>query len=189
MQNSLVHPLKDLEKYPSVHLTSPHEWDPSISDYLHPDGNGQPSWTTDPNDRSLFDPNLNEFGSMLIEPYKILNILDDPPHTSSVHNLCANKHALTCTSTDYEKVRPYYGWVNTDDVKQTLGQTAQWDVEIDSFLMQKHLKIRNPALNVPMRHESVATDTTFYDTPTVDSGVKQAQGLWGETLKLLMPTL
>ena len=31
---------KDLQKYPAVHLTSPHQWDPSLLDYVHPDGNG-----------------------------------------------------------------------------------------------------------------------------------------------------
>ena len=41
------------------------------------------------------------------------------------------------------------------------------------FPMKRHLKSRNPALNVPRRHESVATDTIFSDTPAVDSGVKQ----------------
>ena len=41
--------------------------------------------------------------------------------------------------------------------------------------MKKHLKSWNPALNIPRRHEAVATDTVFSDTPAVDSGVKQAQ--------------
>ena len=41
--------------------------------------------------------------------------------------------------------------------------------------MKRHWKSRNPALNVPRRHEAVATDTVFSDTPAVDSGVKQAQ--------------
>ena len=41
--------------------------------------------------------------------------------------------------------------------------------------MKRHLKSRNPALNVPRNHEPVATDTIFSDTPAVDSGVKQAQ--------------
>ena len=41
--------------------------------------------------------------------------------------------------------------------------------------MKKHLKSRNPALNIPRRHEAVATDTVFSDTRAVDSGVKQAQ--------------
>ena len=45
--------------------------------------------------------------------------------------------------------------------------------------MKKHLKSRNPALNIPRRHEAVATDTVFSDTPGVDSGVKQAQVLVG----------
>ena len=41
--------------------------------------------------------------------------------------------------------------------------------------MKRHLKSRNPALNVPKRHEAVATDTVYSDTPAVDNGVKQAQ--------------
>ena len=41
--------------------------------------------------------------------------------------------------------------------------------------MKSHLKSRNPALNVPRRHEAVATDTVYSDTPAVDSGVKKAQ--------------
>ena len=40
--------------------------------------------------------------------------------------------------------------------------------------MKKHLKSRNPALNVPRRHEAVATDTVYSDTPAIDSGVKMA---------------
>ena len=31
---------KDLERYPVVHLTGPHEWDPSVLDYTHPSGDG-----------------------------------------------------------------------------------------------------------------------------------------------------
>ena len=41
--------------------------------------------------------------------------------------------------------------------------------------MKSHLKSRNPAVNVPRRHEAVATDTVYSDTPAVDSEVKQAQ--------------
>ena len=41
--------------------------------------------------------------------------------------------------------------------------------------MKRHLKSRNTALNVPRRHEAIATDTVYSDTPVVDSGVKQAQ--------------
>ena len=54
--------------------------------------------------------------------------------------------------------------------------SAQWGVSLPStFPMKRQLKSRNPALNTPRRHEGVATDTVFPDTPAVDSGVKQAQ--------------
>ena len=44
---------------------------------------------------------------------------------------------------------------------------------------KKHLKSRNPALNIPRRHEPVASDTVFSDTPAINSGVKQAQVFLG----------
>ena len=50
-----------------------------------------------------------------------------------------------------------------------------WNSLPNGESMKKHLKSRNPALNIPRRHEAVATDTVFSDTPAVDSGVKQAQ--------------
>ena len=72
-------------------------------------------------------------------------------------------------------MRSFFGWVNSAIVKQSIDRTTQWGVAIDSFPMKRHLKSRNPALNVPRRHEPVATDTIFSDTPAVDSGVKQTQ--------------
>ena len=55
-------------------------------------------------------------------------------------------------------------------------QSTQWGVSLpNTFSMKKHLNSRNPALNIPRRHEAVATDTLFSATPAIDSGVKQAQ--------------
>ena len=71
-------------------------------------------------------------------------------------------------------MRPFFGWVNSDIVKQTIDQTTQWGVALDSVPMKRHLKSRNPALNVHRRHEPVATDI-FSATPAVDSGVNQAK--------------
>ena len=45
--------------------------------------------------------------------------------------------------------------------------------------MKRYLKSRNPALNIPRRHEPVATDTVFSETPVTDSSVKQAQMFLG----------
>ena len=66
-------------------------------------------------------------------------------------------------------------------------QSTQWGVSLpNTFPMKKHLKSRNPALKIPRRHEAVATDTVFSDTPAVDSGVKQAQVLVGRDERNLM---
>ena len=78
-------------------------------------------------------------------------------------------------------MRPLFGSANSDIVKQTIDQTTQWGVALDSFPMKRHLKSRNPGLNVPRRHEPGASDTVFSDTPAVDSGVKQAQVFVGGT--------
>ena len=51
----------DLERYPAVHLTGPHEWDPSVLDFTNPSGDGEPPWSNDPNERFTFDPNFDEF--------------------------------------------------------------------------------------------------------------------------------
>ena len=48
-------------------------------------------------------------------------------------------------------------------------------IALDSFPMKRQLKSRSPALNVPRKHEPVATDTIFPDTPAVGSSVNQAQ--------------
>ena len=139
---------KDLQTYPSVHLTSPHEWDTSVLDYEHPEYSGEPDWAIDPNDRLQFDPNFDEFDYVNRSLF-IFDILDDTPQISPTHNLLVNKHAVHQTPIDYDKLRPYFGWVNSDIVKQTIDQITQWGVALDSFPMKRHLKSRNPALNVP----------------------------------------
>ena len=92
------------------------------------------------------------------------------------HVFRTNHHDVSPETLDYEKFMPYFGWVNVDTVQKTMEQSTQWGVSIpNTFPMKKHLKSRDPALNIPRRHEPVATDTVFSDTPAVDSGVKQAQ--------------
>ena len=87
---------KDLERYPAVHRTGPHEWDPSVLDYTHPSGDGEPLWSNDPNERSAFDPNFNEFDDYTQRAIQTLSILDD---SSSTLPPCpifmANQHDFT----------------------------------------------------------------------------------------------
>ena len=82
-----------------------------------------------------------------------------------------------------EKFTTYCGWVKVDTVQKTMEQSTQWGVSLpNTFTMKKHLKSRNPALNIPRRHEPVAPDNVFSDTPAVDSGVKQAQVFVGRDM-------
>ena len=74
---------------------------------------------------------------------------------------------------------PYFGWVNAETVMQTIEQTTELGVAVESFPMKMYLKSRNLSFNIPRRYEHVATDTVFSDTPAIDSGVKQAQILVG----------
>ena len=68
---------EDLERYPAVHLTRPHKWDPSVLDFTHPSGDGEPPWPNYPNERFAFDPNFDEFGDYTHMAIQTLNILDD----------------------------------------------------------------------------------------------------------------
>ena len=92
------------------------------------------------------------------------------------HEPRAFQHDVTHDAPDYEKLRPYFGWVNVDTVQNTMEHSTQWGLSLpNTFPMKKHLKSGNPALNIPRRHEAVATDTVFSNTPAVFSAVKQAQ--------------
>ena len=146
-------------------------------DYTHPSGDGELPWSNDPDERFAFVPNFDEFEDYTQRAIQTLSLLD---HSSSTLTPCTtlmtNQHVFRANQHDYEKFRPYFDWVNVDTVQKTMEQSTQWGVSLpNTFPMKKHLKSRNPALNIPRRHEVVATDTVFSDTPAVDSGVKQAQ--------------
>ena len=80
------------------------------------------------------------------------------------HVFMANQHDVNVTpeTPGYEKFRPYFGWVNVDTVQKPMDQSSQWGVSIpNTFPVKKHLKSRNPALNVSLRHEPVAMILSF----------------------------
>ena len=133
--------------------------------YTHPSGDGEPPWSNDSNERFAFDPNFDEFGDYTQRAIQTLSILDDssstltpcPPFMANQHELRTYQHAVNHEAPDYEKFRPYFGWVNVDTVQKTMEQSTQWGVSLpNTFPMKKHLKSRNPALKIPRRHEAVA---------------------------------
>ena len=104
------------------------------------------------------DPNFDEFGDYTHRSIQILNILDDssqamtlfPTFRANQHVVRTNKHVVNNDTPDYEKLRPYFGWVNVDTVQKTIEQSTKWGVSIpNTFPMKRHLKSRNPALTSP----------------------------------------
>ena len=144
---------------------------------------GKPQNSINPDERFAFDPNFDEFGDYTQRTIQTLSILDDSTSTltpgstlmTNQHVFRTYQHDVSHETPDYEKFRPYCGWVNVNTVQKTIEQSTKWGVSLpNTFPMKKHLKSRNPALNIPRRHEAVATDTVFSDTPAVDTGVEQA---------------
>ena len=51
------------------------------------------------------------------------------------------QHDVSHEAPDYEKFRPYFGWVNVDTVLKTMKQSTEWGVSLpNTFPMKKHLK-------------------------------------------------
>ena len=75
---------KYLQTYPSVHINSPQEWDPSVLDFVHPMDNGESNLTDDSSEKFQVDPAFDEFDDYI---HKLLSIT---PQISSTHNLLVN---------------------------------------------------------------------------------------------------
>ena len=95
--------------------TGPHEWDPSVLDYTHPSGDGEPPWSNDTGERFSFDPNFDEFGDDTQRVLQTLSILDDSSSTltscstfmTNQHVFRASQHDVSPGTPDYVKFRPY----------------------------------------------------------------------------------
>ena len=102
---------KDFEQYPAVHLTGPHERDPSVLDYTHPSGDGEPPWSNDTHEKSDFDPNFDVFGDYTQSTIQSLCILDDssstltpcPTFMTNQHEFRTYQHDVTHEAPDYEQ--------------------------------------------------------------------------------------
>ena len=80
-----------------------------------------------------------------------LSILDDSSSTltpcptlmTNQHVFRTYQHDVSHEVPDYEKFRPYFGWVNVDTVQKAMEQSTQWRVSLpNTFPMKKHLKSR-----------------------------------------------
>ena len=164
----------DLNTFPHVLLTGPHEWDPSVLDYTHPTTAVDPTWAPDPSQHGAHDPRIDEFGNFKGSVHHTLTQSPALPH------IAQHKHAIKTQPIDFEKLRPYFGWVNKHTIENTFHKTTQWAIASTRYPMRKHFKSRFPAFNISRRSEEVATDTIFSDTPAIDSRVTIAQCFVGK---------
>ena len=72
---------------------------------------------------------------------------------------------------DTDALKPYFGWVSNEKIKQMLDKTTQHYRGVVHYPFRKHFKSRFPGANVSRANEWVATDTFFCDTPAADDGV------------------
>ena len=93
---------QDLDQYPHILLTSPHEWAPSALDYAHPNTYGYPSWAPDPSATDQHDPRIDECGNIDSRVINTFSILSDTP-TTSIH-----KHDQQPTTTDCNIVKTLF---------------------------------------------------------------------------------
>ena len=54
-----------------MHLTGPHEWDPSVLYYTHPSGDEEPPWSNDPNETLPLILSLMSLGITSKGQYKL----------------------------------------------------------------------------------------------------------------------
>ena len=75
---------------------------------------------------------------------------------------------------DYNILRPLFGWLSVDTIKNTLERTTQYGRIPGGTTLKRFFKSFNPALNVPRRNERIAADFVYSDTPAVDDGATSA---------------
>ena len=71
---------------------------------------------------------------------------------------------------DFEKLRPYFGWVPLERIQATLKNATQWFKAEGRLPLRRHFKTRFPAANVSRLNEVVATDTFFSNIEAFDDG-------------------
>ena len=98
-------------------------------------------------------------------------------HASDHHSFMKRpKQRIAPTAPDYEALRSKLAWIPTEVIKKTFAATTQFAATyIPRYPFRKHLKSRNPAVNVHRRNEPVATDTVFGDEPAICDGSTCAQ--------------
>ncbi len=203
--------MADLEKYPNVILAHDAGWDPTEFDdvddetFLDTYAESLEDIFHDAEDHR--DDRVDEFGNYRYrDDYTVDNCIfhakgmctyeaaphiwnEEPPDLPSrVRDFVFPKARLSKMAAvkpkdpDYERLRPYLGWINLERIQETLRNTSQWFRADSRWPLRRHFKTRFPAANVPRLNEAVATDTFFADTPAADESPGMGEPLCSNSM-------
>ena len=184
----------EVDDLPHIIMTADVDWDPTVYDNVIDDLND--FYDAQAEDHRNDNP-FNDVGEYrhrtvathtihseleffdAYENQDLVDVIDDiidsyhHDHVTDVYGV----HTLETkpTKTDFDLIRPYFGWAPAETIRRTFDVTTQYARGRVSDTLKHHWRSRFPACNVKRRNEPVATDTVFSDTPAVDSGVKAAQ--------------
>ena len=89
----------------------------------------------------------------------------------TVDAILLNPQDLRRKLPDLESLRPHFGWVTTDWIRDTLDKTSQQYRALKHYLFWKHFKSRFPAANVRHLNKTFSTDTIIMDIPAKEDGI------------------
>ena len=72
-------------------------------------------------------------------------------------------------------MKPYFNWLPSKIIKKIFNLIIQYTRTPVSTILKKNFKSPFPAFNIKRRHEPVATDTIYSNTPATDDGSTSAQ--------------
>ena len=110
---------------------------------VHPESDVEPVWACDPQNIDLINPSCDTHGLYTKRAINTLSSLADVQDKSAMalsspkSIIQDNKHHLKSETPDYDKYRPYFGWVNTDTIRDTIKNTTQWGISIGTYPMKK----------------------------------------------------
>ena len=157
---------------PHIILTSERDWDPST---LDKELDGDEKWFDALNEEVDY-PLKGIFNLRGEYEKRTISFHDSLTYIPVEKAYSVNARGITKhNEPNYESLRPKFGWLSTDIIRETFQRTTQYVRLPGSEILKKRYKSPYPALNVFRREEPVAMDTVYSDVPAIDDGSTCAQ--------------
>ena len=171
----------EFDTLPHVILTSELEWDPTVLDHEFTDIS---DWGDNNSSNSglLTNSIYDEFGRyrhrVEVHTHEYFSRFDNNNALNTIDCCIVDAHSqlftfptkVTKVAPSYETLRPLFGWLAVDIIKQTFQHTTQYARLPTGTTLRRAFKSPNPALNVVRRNEAIACDIVYSDVPAIDDG-------------------